>query len=73
MPGILVRPALDAGELPTSVATGDFNGDGHMDFVVANGITNDLWIYLGKGDGTFQLPTIVPLSKGLTPVSVATA
>src|SRR5580658_8790059 len=48
MPGILVRPALDAGELPTSVATGDFNGDGHMDFVVANGITNDLWIYLGK-------------------------
>jgi hypothetical protein len=37
MPGIMLRPYLAAGELPTSVATGDFNDDGHMDFAVANG------------------------------------
>ncbi len=73
LPGILMRPALAAGEIPTSVATGDFNRDGHTDFVVANGLTNDLWIYLGKGDGTFQLPRVVPLSKGLSPVCVVAA
>ncbi|MFP5235953.1 MAG: FG-GAP-like repeat-containing protein [Acidobacteriota bacterium] len=72
-PGILFRPAIPAGALPTSVVTGDFNGDGKMDFIVANGITNDLWLYLGNGDGTFQLPRIIPLSKGLSPVGLATA
>ena len=55
------------------MVTGDFNKDGHMDFVVANGGTNDLWLYLGNGDGTFQLPQIIPLTKGLTPVYLATA
>ncbi len=44
-----------------------------MDFAVANGGTNDLWIYLGNGDGTFQFPTIIPLTMGLTPVYLATA
>ena len=73
LPGILMRPALTTGALPTSVATGDFNGDGRPDFVVANGLTNDLWIYLGKGDGSFQLPRVVPLSKGLSPVCVVAA
>lgn len=73
LPGIMLRPALGAGSIPTAVITGDFNGDGHMDFIVANGLTNDLWLYLGKGDGTFQLPRIIPLSKGLSPVGLATA
>lgn len=72
-PGVQLRPFLPAGSIPTSVATGDFNGDGHMDFVVANGLSSDLWIYLGKGDGTFQLPRIIPLSKGLSPVAIAAA
>lgn len=71
LPGILLRDSIPAGSLPTSVVTGDFNRDGHMDFVVANGLTNDLWIYLGKGDGTFELPQIIPLSKGLSPVGLA--
>ena len=44
-----------------------------MDFVIANGDTNDLWLYLGNGDGTFQLPRIIPLSKGLSPVYVTAA
>jgi hypothetical protein len=71
--GILLRPAIPAGSVPTSVVTGDFNRDGKMDFIVANGLTNDLWLYLGNGDGTFQLPQISPLSKGLSPVALATA
>jgi hypothetical protein len=72
-PGIQLRPMLPAGLLANSVATGDFNGDGHMDFVVANGGSNDLWLYLGKGDGTFQLPQIVPLTKGWTPTYIVAA
>src|SRR5205814_2359695 len=43
-----------------------------MDWVVANGGTNTLWLYLGKGDGTSQLPTIIPL-LGQAPVAVVAA
>src|SRR5439155_25144742 len=71
--GIQFRPALQAGAISNSVVTGDVNRDGHMDFVVANGGTDDLWIYLGSGDGSFQLPRIFLLTKGLTPVYLATA
>jgi FG-GAP-like repeat len=73
LPGLQFRPFLPAGSMATSVVTGDFNKDGNMDFVVANGGTNDLWVYFGNGDGTFQLPQIIPLSQGLTPVYLATA
>jgi len=73
LPCILSRPALPAGLVPTSVVTGDFNRDGKMDFIVANGLTNDLWLYMGNGDGTFQLLKIIPLSKRLSPVGLATA
>jgi hypothetical protein len=33
---------------------GDFNGDGIPDFAVANYLSNDVSVLLGKGDGTFQ-------------------
>ncbi len=73
LPGILFRDALPGGAIANSVVTGDFNKDGHMDFVVANGGTDDLWIYFGKGDGTFELPRIIPLTRGLTPVALEAA
>ena len=72
-PGIQYRGTTSTGIIPTSVVSGDFNGDGHMDFVVANGYTSDLWMYLGNGDGTFQLPQIVPLSRGLSPLYLQAA
>ncbi len=39
---------------PSWVATGDFNGDGIIDLVVANLGGNSVSILLGNGDGTFQ-------------------
>src|SRR3954464_9220361 len=72
-PGIQFRDTLPAGVIPTSVASGDFNQDGHADFVVSNGYTSDLWIYFGKGNGTFGSPNIIPLSRGLSPVYLVAA
>jgi Subtilase family/FG-GAP-like repeat len=72
LPGFAFHPTLPAGFLPTSVATGDFNRDGKMDWVVSNGGSNDLWICFGNGDGTSQLPKIVRVA-GATPLQVAAA
>jgi hypothetical protein len=72
LPGFAFHPTLPAGFIPTSVATGDFNHDGKMDWVVSNGGSNSLWIYFGNGDGTSQLPRIIPLT-GAGPSQVAVA
>ena len=40
--------------LPTSVAVGDFNGDGKLDLAVAESISSTVSVLLGNGDGTFQ-------------------
>jgi len=69
-PGILLRPSLPAGSLPSGIATGDFNGDGKLDWVIANAGDNSLCLYLGNGDGTARLPVIIPL-LGQSPLSVA--
>ncbi|MEM7312106.1 MAG: FG-GAP-like repeat-containing protein [Planctomycetota bacterium] len=38
---------------PYSIATGDFNEDGHIDIVTGNN-ANSISLFLGNGDGTFQ-------------------
>jgi subtilisin family serine protease len=70
--GFNFRPTLPAGFIPTAVVTGDFNGDGKLDWAIANGGDNTIWIFLGNGDGTSKLPTIVYL-RGLAPVALAAA
>ena len=72
LPGLGVRSLLPADFIPTAVAVGDFNGDGIPDWVVANGGSNNLWVYLGRGDGTFTLATVIPL-VGQSPIAVAVA
>jgi hypothetical protein len=37
-----------------SVVVGDFNGDGWLDLVTANGLSNNVSVLLGNGNGTFQ-------------------
>jgi hypothetical protein len=64
--GIAFRPELPAGQIPTAVTAADFNGDGKIDGAVSNGEDNTIWTYLGNGDGTSALPTILPLT-GVSP------
>jgi PKD repeat protein len=50
-------PTMTAGDpssSPIAIAKGDFNGDGKVDFAVANSSENELAIMRGFGDGTFN-------------------
>ncbi|HYW43395.1 MAG TPA: FG-GAP-like repeat-containing protein [Bryobacteraceae bacterium] len=42
-----------SGTTPHSVAVGDFNGDGKLDLAFANKGSDNVSVWLGKGDGTF--------------------
>ena len=44
----------NVGAGPQSVALGDFNGDGKLDLVLANGTDDNVSVLIGKGDGTLQ-------------------
>jgi FG-GAP-like repeat len=53
----------------SAVAVGDFNGDGNLDFVVANQSANSVSVFLGNGNGTFQSPQTYATGAG--PASIA--
>jgi hypothetical protein len=57
------------GEGPESVALGDLNGDGMLDVVTANNLSNNVSILIGSADGTFASAQSVTV--GERPESVA--
>jgi len=61
---------ITTGANPDYVATADLNNDGFQDVIVANFTDGTLSIFLGVGDGTFNLPTTVAVGAG--PAWVAT-
>jgi len=50
---------FDTGSLPTGVAAGDFNNDGHQDAVVANSGDGTISVHLGDGQGGFGSPLTI--------------
>ena len=62
--------SLQPGSEPTSITSGDFNGDGKADLATANRKSNDVTILLGAGDGTFDPGLSV--SVGRSPTSITT-
>jgi hypothetical protein len=57
------------GSGPDAVAIADLNGDNKNDVVVANFSDNDVTVFVGNGDGTFQQPA--NYNTGTGPSSVA--
>jgi hypothetical protein len=49
---------------PEDAAAGDFNGDSFPDVAVANELSNNVSIFLGKSDGTFNAPTLTDTGTG---------
>jgi hypothetical protein len=58
---------LAVGTAPNSVEIADFNGDGHLDLVVANGGSNNVTILLGDGKGSFVEAKGSPFPAGHSP------
>ncbi len=67
-PGFLPPTDYPAQNLNTSVASGDFDGDGNVDLAVTNFGASSLSIYFGNGDGTFAAPQQVMFSNGCEPM-----
>ncbi|MED4755176.1 FG-GAP-like repeat-containing protein [Brevibacillus choshinensis] len=63
------------GLAPFDIVTADFTGDGILDLATANRDTNDVTLFKGNGNGTFQTPGVSfsVLPGGLFPLSLVAA
>jgi cysteine-rich repeat protein len=64
-------PQLSAGLGPQHVSTGDLNGDGKADLVVANALGNNVSVFIGVGNGTFLAAPSLSTSAGAFGVDIA--
>ncbi len=68
-----VSTPVNAGDMPASVTTGDFNLDGKADLATANSGSNNVTIQLGDGSGVFTQPAGSPIAVGNNPRFVVVA
>jgi hypothetical protein len=70
VPAINPDPAV--GDTPMSVAVGDVDGDGDLDFLTANNLSRTVSVRLNNGRGDFSAPAINPEpAVGFNPLSIA--
>lgn len=63
---------LKAGESPTAVAVGDYDGDGFGDLVVANMGSHDVTVFLGGRSGLREAEASpIPVGEGPSAVAIA--
>ncbi len=60
-----------AGAGPSQADMGDFNGDGHLDLVVANALSGTISVLPAGGDGTFQAPRQFAVGAFVSPRNLA--
>jgi len=58
---------FSAGQNPTDIATGDFNGDGNLDVAIANHGVKLVTVLLGNGKGQFSLAPGSPFNVESNP------
>ncbi|MEO8096779.1 MAG: FG-GAP-like repeat-containing protein [Acidobacteriota bacterium] len=69
---LLGAPVFKAGQLPSGIAAGDFNGDGRVDLAITSSGSKDITILTGIGAGQFQVGSPVAIT-GATPTSLVAA
>lgn len=70
--GVLNAPALyhGTGVNPSSIATGDINGDSKLDLVVADYQDSMVSVFLNNGNGSFAAPQTYSVGQGPAGVAV---
>jgi hypothetical protein len=71
-PAVAANGSVAVGSLARSLAVGDVDGDGDLDFVTGNEFSNDVSLRLNNGAGVFGLPPVPAngtVAVGTTPSS----
>jgi len=72
-PGSFIPPSTTyaTGVTAMSVAVADLDGDGKLDLAVSSRDSNNVTVFLGKGDGTFRAGTTYPTLANAWDVQIA--